>query len=74
MREEGSAISDRPFLTVVRGNPTREEIAALITALTTRATPPPEPERRRTAWSDPSLLIRRPLPHGPGAWRATTFP
>jgi hypothetical protein len=65
-------MSDRPLLKVVCGDPSPEEIAALLVALTARTAPPPE--RRRTAWSDPSLLVRRPLRHGPGAWRSTALP
>jgi hypothetical protein len=63
-------MSDQPFLSVVRGNPALEEIAALVAVLTARTTPPPEPEPRRTPWSNPSHAMRRPLPHGPGAWRS----
>ncbi|WP_442875661.1 acyl-CoA carboxylase subunit epsilon [Actinoallomurus sp. NBC_01490] len=65
-----------PFLQVVRGDPTPEEIAALVAVLTARAraaAAPPAP-RPRSAWSDPSRRLRRPLPHGPGAWRASALP
>jgi hypothetical protein len=67
------------FLQIVRGDPTPEEIAALVAVLTARARAraasgdgPPKPER--SAWSDPSRRLRRPLPHGPGAWRSSAFP
>ncbi|MFB9836614.1 acyl-CoA carboxylase subunit epsilon [Actinoallomurus acaciae] len=65
-----------PFLQIVQGDPTPEEIAALVTVLTARAsaaTAPPEP-RPRSAWSDPSRRLRHTLPHGPGAWRASSLP
>ncbi|GLY89238.1 acyl-CoA carboxylase subunit epsilon [Actinoallomurus iriomotensis] len=65
-----------PFLQVVRGDPTPEELAAVVTVLTARAraaTPPPAP-RPRSAWADPTRRLRRTLPHGPGAWRASSLP
>jgi hypothetical protein len=66
------------FLQVVHGDPTPEELAALVAVLTARAraaTAGPNPaEPRRSAWSAPSRRMRRPLPHGPGAWRSSAFP
>ncbi|GAA4606885.1 hypothetical protein GCM10023195_25470 [Actinoallomurus liliacearum] len=71
-------MSERPFLQVVRGDATPEEIAALVAVLTARAraasavrTTPPA---RRSAWADRSRQLRRPLPHGPGAWRTSALP
>jgi hypothetical protein len=28
----------------------------------------------RSRWADRAALVRRPLPFGPGAWRAAAFP
>ncbi len=69
-------MSERPFLRVVRGDATPEEIAALVAVLTARAraAAAPEPPARRSAWADARRAVRRPLPHGPGAWRASAFP
>jgi Acyl-CoA carboxylase epsilon subunit len=71
-------MSERPFLRVVRGDATPEEIAALVAVLTARARAAeaarPTPPRRRSAWADPARRLRRPLPHGPGAWRAGALP
>ncbi|HTK64254.1 MAG TPA: acyl-CoA carboxylase subunit epsilon [Pseudonocardia sp.] len=67
---------EQRFLQVVRGDPTPEEIAALVAVLTARArtaAAPPAP-RRRSAWADPSRRLRRTLPHGPGAWRTSSLP
>ncbi|MBU6535702.1 acyl-CoA carboxylase subunit epsilon [Streptomyces sp. NPDC057245] len=64
---------------VVRGNPTPEELAAALTVVKARATTtdaepataPPAPD----AWSDPSRLASRRLPHpGPTAWGRTYWP
>ncbi|MFC4853472.1 acyl-CoA carboxylase subunit epsilon [Actinophytocola glycyrrhizae] len=75
MNENSHTMSERPHLRVVHGNPTDEEVAALvavITTLNTRDTPAPPPPR--SAWSDRRTLHRPPLPHGPNAWHTSTFP
>ncbi|MFI9818259.1 acyl-CoA carboxylase subunit epsilon [Saccharothrix variisporea] len=67
--------SERPYLRVVRGNPSDEELAALTAVVATLGTDQAEePAPRRSAWADPTRLVRRPLPHGPGAWRASGLP
>ncbi|MFF5258705.1 acyl-CoA carboxylase subunit epsilon [Actinomadura viridis] len=73
----------KPFLQIVRGDPTPEEIAALVAVLTARAQAhaaastagPSTPSR----WADRSRLTRGPVseglrPRGPGAWRASAYP
>jgi hypothetical protein len=69
-------VSDERFLQVVRGNPTAEEIAALVAVLTARAQAAAEPPPRetRSRWSAPARRLRRPIEHSPGAWRASAFP
>jgi hypothetical protein len=69
-------VSEERFLQVVRGNPTAEEIAALVAVLTARAqaAASPPPRRPRSQWSAPARRLRHPLQHGPGAWRASAFP
>jgi Acyl-CoA carboxylase epsilon subunit len=66
----------RPVLRVVRGEPTPEELAALIAVVAARAAagsaePPAEP---KSVWRDRSRYVRTTLPHGPGAWRASALP
>ena len=66
----------RPLLRVVRGTPDDAELAALTTvvlgvATAAAATPVPAP---RSRWADRAALVRRPLPAGPGAWRASGLP
>jgi hypothetical protein len=67
----GGQTPERPLLTVVRGEPTAEELAALtvvVAALASTGT------RRRAVpvggWADPGAGHRRPLRTGPGGWRA----
>jgi hypothetical protein len=68
-------MSDRPHLRIVRGNPTDEEVAALVAVVAGLNTAPEEPApEHRSAWSSRRNLVREPLAHGPGAWRASGFP
>ncbi|MFC6885661.1 MULTISPECIES: acyl-CoA carboxylase subunit epsilon [Actinomadura] len=77
---------DKPFLQVVRGDPTPEEVAALVAVLTARARAAaaardgrdegtPGPSR----WADRSRQLRGPIargihPRGRDAWRASALP
>jgi acyl-CoA carboxylase epsilon subunit len=67
---------ERPFLEVVRGDATPEEIAALVAVLAARAAvaAAPGPARRPSAWARRARLVRRPITAGPGAWRASGLP
>jgi hypothetical protein len=67
-------VSDRPVLRIVRGEPTDEELAALVAVVSTLGTAPETPAPTRSAWSDRRVLVRAPLAHGPGAWRASGLP
>jgi hypothetical protein len=64
----------RPVLRVVRGNPTPEELAALLAVVAARPAPPAPIRRTRPLWNDPAALVRRPLHPGPTAWRASALP
>jgi acyl-CoA carboxylase epsilon subunit len=68
----------RPALRVVRGEPTPEELAALVTVLVARATAVPDTgscsDPARPAWQDRARYLRTTLPHGAGAWRASAWP
>ena len=61
-----------PLLRVVRGNPSLEELAALIAVVATRGGKDPEPTPAPSLWARPAL--RTPHSPGPGAWRASTLP
>ncbi|HEU5388852.1 MAG TPA: acyl-CoA carboxylase subunit epsilon [Streptosporangiaceae bacterium] len=66
----------RPLLRVVRGDPTPEEIAALVAVLAARGgdQASSQPRSVKNAWSDRSRSLRRPLFPGPGAWRNSGLP
>jgi hypothetical protein len=71
-------MNEGPVLRVVRGEPDDAELAALtavVAALSTASTAGGERTEppARSRWSDRGALMRRPLRHGPGAWRASTF-
>jgi hypothetical protein len=66
-----------PRLTIVRGDPTPEEIAALATVLTARLASAGQAragETMRNGWSSRSRMMRSPLSRGPGAWRVSALP
>jgi Acyl-CoA carboxylase epsilon subunit len=65
---------NRPTLRVIRGNPTAEELAALLAVVAARPAPPTPAPRTRQLWSDRAALLRRPLHPGPAAWRASALP
>ena len=68
-----SAPVEPPLLRVVTGDPSDEELAALVavvSALAGAAQPLTGPARR-PEWSARHRLVRQPLHHGPGAWRAS---
>jgi hypothetical protein len=65
--------SSAPLLKVVRGNPSAEELAALIAVVAARASATAEPQPpTRPLWGRP--VLRPDLTPGPGAWRASGLP
>jgi acyl-CoA carboxylase epsilon subunit len=65
-----------PVLRVVKGDPTPEELAALITVVAARsaaAVPAPEHERASN-WATYWRNARQPFRPGPGQWRASAHP
>lgn len=60
-----------PEIKITGGNPTEEEIAAVVAVITARATtaaaPEPEP---RSGWAAYWRAVRAPLQPGPASWRA----
>jgi hypothetical protein len=73
--------ADAPvFLSVVRGEPTDAELAALVAILATRAADAAAAagatlaRAPRSRWSDRSRLMRPGLSPGPDAWRRSTLP
>jgi len=73
----GEATNEEPLLRVVSGEPTDEELTALVTVLaacTASANAAGAPDRPRSAWGDPVRGLRQRLVHGPGRWRSSALP
>jgi hypothetical protein len=68
-----------PYLQVVRGDATLEEIAALVATLSavaaTQAGPgTAEGHQKASGWADRSRLLRVPVHPSPGGWRRSARP
>ena len=69
--------SDRPaepVLRVVKGDPSAEELAALVAVVASLGGPAAPTTRRTPDWNAPRRLQRQVQRHGPGAWRASGLP
>ena len=73
----------QPFLRVVRGNPTAEELAALTLVLAARARaaaaaaaarPAASTPASRSSWSAKSRLLRQTVSPGSGGWKRSALP
>jgi hypothetical protein len=66
-------VTQMPWLRVVRGEPTPEELAALVAVLATRSAAVAPAPAVRSAWADPARRLGRTSP-GPSAWRRSALP
>ena len=73
-------MAPEPYLRVVRGDATPEEIAALVATLTaaaaarSRAAEEAKPAPVLSQWNAPARRLRAPLHPAPGAWRRSALP
>jgi Acyl-CoA carboxylase epsilon subunit len=60
-----------PLFSIVKGSPTEDELAAVMTVLTIRFARPRQEETKsaRTGWSAYWRSVRSPIQPGPSAWR-----
>jgi hypothetical protein len=66
-----------PLVRVTKGDPTDEELAALVAVVSSLGSAAAEETSgavRRSEWSAHHRKVRGPHTHGPGAWRTTAFP
>jgi hypothetical protein len=75
------ALSEGATFEIVGGAATAEEIAALAAVLAAMAAAASERDAalargpvRVSGWAERSRLVRRPLAHSPGGWRASARP
>ena len=67
-------VVSRPLLTVVKGDLTAEELAALVAVVAARgASGAPAKPRLRSEWGHPARAVRRPHRAGPDAWRRSAW-
>jgi hypothetical protein len=71
---DGASAERAPYLRVVKGDPTPEELAALVTVLASVGPAAPPPARRTPDWNAPRRLHRDVHPHGPSGWRSSGLP
>lgn len=79
--QSGAAAGDtdeaRPVLRIVKGDPSAEEVAALVTVVAARTAGGTETEsapKTRSRWGDPAYAIRPVLSPGADGWRRSAFP
>ncbi len=75
MNGDPDAGDPSPLLRVVRGQPTAEELGAIVAVLASAAVAMPEAADEALStgpspWSSPALMHRHPIAEiGPGAWQ-----
>jgi Acyl-CoA carboxylase epsilon subunit len=76
-----STDDQQPVFSVVKGSPTEDELAAVMTVLTTRFAPQGNEKQgqdkatpARTGWSAYWRSVRSPIQPGPSAWRMSARP
>ncbi|MDH2423963.1 acyl-CoA carboxylase subunit epsilon [Sphaerisporangium sp. TRM90804] len=65
---------EQPYLRIVRGDASAEEVAALVIALATRDSRPQRTAQKPDTWRNPTHQMRTGLLRGPGAWRTSSLP
>jgi len=72
-----TAAAEAPLIRIDRGDPTAEELAAVLAVLVAagagRLSAPAAPAPK-SGWTDRSRYVRGELSHGPNGWRAGAFP
>ena len=74
MSTEETSEQEQPLLRIVKGDPTPEEVAALVAVVSAMAAGAAEAASRQARpkpeWGAHHHKLRGPHRHGPGAWRA----
>jgi hypothetical protein len=72
--DDVGAARAEPVLRVVKGDPTPEELAALVAVVAALGGPAAPAPRRTPVWNAPARMQRGVLRQGPGAWRSSGLP
>ncbi|MBD0292262.1 MAG: acyl-CoA carboxylase subunit epsilon [Jiangellaceae bacterium] len=68
-------MTDEPVLRVEKGEPTDEELAALIAAVSAKLASAPQLQQERLSnWAAYWRSVRAPLRPGPSGWRRSVLP
>ncbi len=74
----GTAGVSSAAISIVRGEPTADEVAVVVAVLVARsraAADEPVPVAARTpGWANRARLVRSPILPGPGGWRRSALP
>jgi len=69
-----AAEPSKPLLRIVKGNPTAEELAALVAVVAARsAAGTPVKKPLRSEWGHPARAVRGAHRPGPDAWRRSAW-
>ncbi|MGH8840296.1 MAG: acyl-CoA carboxylase epsilon subunit [Jiangellaceae bacterium] len=63
-----------PEIDVVKGDPTPEELAALVAVVAARRAAPTDESEHPSTWAAYWRSVRTPLRHGATGWRDSTRP
>ena len=66
-------MTEQPQLRVISGNPTDEELAAIIAVVSAAGASKSEEQPSRSEWASPVWQMRHQLEHGAGGWRHSGF-
>lgn len=69
-----SEAQQAPLLKIVSPSTTPEEVAAIVAVFSALGGSEAAAPKRRPQWNTPHRLVRQPLAHGPGGWRASALP
>jgi hypothetical protein len=72
--QERPTDEERPALRVVKGEPSAEELAALVAVVASLSAPAAAPQRRTPEWNATRRLQRVVHRAGQGAWRRSSLP
>ena len=66
-------VVDAVAFDVLAGNPTEQELAVVVSVLSSLPAVQPEQPNPPSYWSNRAGMMRRPIHPGPGAWRASAL-